>query len=81
MAGTLEQEMGNGWSEGVHKEDYGRCVEIYLSNFEKRTPFQMEYRLQRADGEYRWLLDHGVPRYSTQASFLASLALVSTLRT
>jgi PAS domain S-box-containing protein len=70
VAGTLEQEMGNGWSEGVHKEDYDRCVEIYLTNFEKRTPFQMEYRLQRADGEYRWLLDHGVPRYSDTGLFL-----------
>ncbi len=67
---TLEQEMGNGWAEGVHKEDYDRCLGIYLSNFEKRTPFQMEYRLQRADGEYRWLLDHGVPRYSDTGLFL-----------
>jgi PAS domain S-box-containing protein len=67
---TLEQEMGNGWAEGVHKEDYDRCVKIYLSNFEKRTPFQMEYRLQRADGEYRWILDHGVPRYSDTGLFL-----------
>ncbi len=67
---TLEQEMGNGWAEGVHKEDFDRCVGIYLSNFEKRTPFQMEYRLQRADGEYRWLLDHGVPRYSDTGLFL-----------
>lgn len=62
--------MGNGWSEGVHEEDYDRCVEIYLTNFEKRTPFQMEYRLQRADAEYRWLLDHGVPRYSNTGLFL-----------
>jgi PAS domain S-box-containing protein len=67
---TLEQELGNGWAEGVHKEDYDRCLEIYLSNFEKRTSFQMEYRLQRADGEYRWLLDHGVPRYSDTGVFL-----------
>ena len=67
---TLEQELGNGWAEGVHKEDYDRCVGIYLSNFENRTPFQMEYRLQRADGEYRWLLDHGVPRYSETGLFL-----------
>ena len=67
---TLEQEMGNGWAEGVHKEDYDRCIGIYLSNFEKRTPFQMEYRLQRADGEYRWILDHGVPRYSEAGLFL-----------
>ena len=67
---TLEQEMGNGWAEGVHKDDYDRCIGIYLSNFEKRTPFQMEYRLQRADGEYRWILDHGVPRYSDNGLFL-----------
>jgi PAS domain S-box-containing protein len=67
---TLEQEVGNGWAEGVHKEDYDRCAGIYLSNFEKRTPFQMEYRLQRADGEYRWILDHGVPRYADSGLFL-----------
>ena len=67
---TLEQEMGNGWAEGVHEEDYDRCVKIYLSNLEKRTAFQMEYRLQRADGEYRWILDHGVPRYSDTGLFL-----------
>jgi PAS domain S-box-containing protein len=67
---TLEQETGNGWAEGVHKEDFDRCVEIYLGNFEKRAPFQMEYRLQRADGEYRWILDHSVPRYSDIGLFL-----------
>jgi len=67
---TAEQEIGNGWAEGVHKDDYDRCMKIYLSNFEKRTPFQMEYRLMRADGEYRWLLDHGVPRYAETGAFL-----------
>lgn len=67
---TLEQEIGNGWAEGVHQADFDRCLAIYLSNFEKRTPFQMEYRLQRADGEYRWILDHGVPRFSDSGLFL-----------
>jgi PAS domain S-box-containing protein len=67
---TLEQEMGNGWAEGVHKNDFDRCLQIYLSNFEKQTPFQMEYRLLRGDGEFRWILDHGVPRYSDTGVFL-----------
>jgi PAS domain S-box-containing protein len=67
---TLEQEMGNGWAEGVHKDDYERCIEVYLTHFNRRKPFQMEYRLQRADGEYRWFLDHGVPRYSATGLFL-----------
>ena len=67
---TMEQELGNGWTEGVHKNDFDHCLQIYLRNFEERTPFQMEYRLQRADGEYRWILDHGVPRYTNEGLFL-----------
>jgi PAS domain S-box-containing protein len=58
---SLEQEVGNGWAEGVHKEDMDRCLEIYLTSFEKREVFEMEYRLRRHDGEYRWIFDRGVP--------------------
>jgi PAS domain S-box-containing protein len=58
---TLEQEMGEGWAEGVHPEDFDRCVKHYLDHFGRRAPFEMEYRLRRHDGEFRWIFDRGVP--------------------
>ena len=58
---TMEQEYGSGWAEGVHPEDLDRCVEIWLANLESRTPFVMDYRLARSDGEYRWIRDYGRP--------------------
>jgi PAS domain S-box-containing protein len=67
---TMEEELGNGWVKGVHPADYDRCLEIYVKSFEAREPFKMEYRLRRYDGEYRWILDHGIPRFSPGGDFL-----------
>jgi PAS domain S-box-containing protein len=61
---SLESELGNGWSEGVHPDDLRLRLETYRVAFSARRPFTMEYRLLRADGEYRWLLDNGIPLHT-----------------
>jgi PAS domain S-box-containing protein len=66
---THEQERGTGWAAGVHPEDFQRCIHVYMDSFVTREPFRMEYRLRRADGEYRWILDEGVPRHAPDGSF------------
>jgi PAS domain S-box-containing protein len=67
---TLGDELGEGWTEGVHPEDLERCLGIYGHCFEQREPFSMDYRLLRHDGKYRWVLDTGVPRLGQDGEFL-----------
>jgi len=67
---TLEQELGNGWAEGVHPDDLQYCITIFDCSFDTRLPFTAEYRLRRYDGEYRWLLDNGRPRFTDDGTFL-----------
>jgi len=67
---TLDQEIGNGWAEGVHPSDLERSLATYIENFDARTAFRMEYRLRRNDGEFRWIEDAGIPRYEQDGSFV-----------
>jgi PAS domain S-box-containing protein len=65
----LSAELGNGWADGVHAEDLGRCLETYTQAFDRREPFRTEFRLRASDGEYHWVLDIGVPRFNPDGSF------------
>ena len=67
---TMEEEQEDGWVAGIHLDDLARCVSTYTSSFDARRAFRMEYRLRRADGEYRWLLEDAVPRLEPDGTFV-----------
>jgi len=67
---TMQQELGKGWMAGVYPDDLERCEAGYSSSFDAHRSFQMEYRLRRADGDYRWVLDSGVPRFAPSGVFV-----------
>ena len=66
---TLEQDLGRGWVEGFHPEDRARCWADFTSAVARRESFQAEYRIRRADGEYRWILESGTPRFNSAGEF------------
>lgn len=66
---AMKDEVGTGWAEGVHPEDYDTCLKIYLDAFAKQESFEMEYRLKRKDGAWRWINDRGVPYYTGDHKF------------
>lgn len=67
---TLEQELRDGWVDGIHPEDLDRSRQTYASAFDRRERIDLEYRLRGADGQYRWFLDCGVPRYEPNGEFV-----------
>ena len=67
---TLEEELGKGWTSRIHREDRNHCLETYSAQFDARSEFTLEYRLQRHDGDYRWIIDRAVPRFDSEGGFL-----------
>ena len=68
---TEEEEVRDGWTAGIHPEDFGPRQAAFADAFEARKPFTLEYRLRRHDGEYRWVLDHGAPRFDREHEHFA----------
>jgi PAS domain S-box-containing protein len=66
----FEEELGSGWADDIHPSDRDARLEAYARCFEQRSPFTLEYRVRRHDGEYRWLLDKGTPRFASDGTFL-----------
>jgi PAS domain S-box-containing protein len=64
----LEAELGEGWTKGIHPDDLKQCLNTYEHAFDECRSFRMQYRIRRHDGEYRWLLDVGVPRFQADGS-------------
>jgi PAS domain S-box-containing protein len=66
---SMDDELGDGWTEGVHIDDLQHCIETCVAKFDQREPFHAEYRLRRYDGAYRWIDDSGVPLYRVDGAF------------
>jgi PAS domain S-box-containing protein len=67
---TMKQDLGNGWSEGVHRDDVEKSLKTYVTAFDARESFVIKYRLLHHDGKYRWITDNGLPRYDAQGNFI-----------
>ncbi|MEO8063652.1 MAG: PAS domain S-box protein [Pseudomonadota bacterium] len=65
----MEQELGDGWCDNLHPADFDRALDTYHAAFDARRPYEMEYRLQREDGAWRWLLERGTPNLGPTGEF------------
>jgi PAS domain S-box-containing protein len=73
---TLEQELGTGWIESLHSDDRQHCLEAWDAAFDAKQPVETEYRVRRHDGEYRWALAKGIPRFAENGEFLGYIGSV-----
>lgn len=67
---TFEDELGNGWINGVHPDDLKKCLEQYQSAVNDKKNYRMEFRLRNAAGEYGHILSSGTPRFDSEGRFL-----------
>jgi len=70
---TMEQEQGDGWTAGVHPDDFAPTLAAYATAFEERVPFEMEFRLKRHDGDFRWVFNRGRPRFDAEGQFQGNI--------
>jgi PAS domain S-box-containing protein len=66
---TLQEECARPWSARIHPEDLERCQAVHDAAVAARTPFRIEYRLQRPDGRPCVVEDNGIPRLRADGRF------------
>ncbi len=71
-----EESLGLGWTDAVHPDEREGTRAAFLAGVEGRRPFQIEHRLRRHDGVYRWALDTGRPRFGDDGVFLGFVGSV-----
>src|SRR5690242_11830383 len=76
----MEEEVGNGWTAGIHSDDLARCLADYAAHLGRRAPFRMEYRLRGADGLYQWVLEVGTPRQGAEEGYVALAVDITALK-
>ena len=64
----FDAALGRGWMDRIHPGDLAQCWDSYSAAFERRESFQMDFRLRRYDGEYRWMVSTGAPQYHPDGS-------------
>ena len=67
---SFEDEYGKGWMKGIYPDDLDKCVKIYEAAHQKQKRYKVEYRLQRYDGQYRWVLENGIPQFTPDNIFI-----------
>lgn len=67
---SIDQELGDGWTENVHPDDLADCIKTFVTSFDERKSFSMYYRMKRFSGDYRWIQDNGTPRYDDNGEFI-----------
>ncbi len=72
----MEEEIGRGWLSGIHPNDQEKYFQLCSDAFENKTPYETEYRLQKHDGVYRWVLDRGIPRSGENGHFAGFIGSV-----
>lgn len=67
---NLDDELGNGWTAGLHPDDRDLCMETYIKSFTSRQAFRMQHRMERHDGQFCWLENSGVPRFESDGELV-----------